>query len=160
MQYFQRIRYAMPLKKITVILCLVIILSSAGCSAFVIRQTDDKGASRTYVTDTIFVGTGTFVDCLISPVHWLMGFFYFQPYIHVQGGNFSYPTFGASGCFSSAYSKGNSILGIFHLKLGMFGGESANSQVYFVDANAKETVISGGNIEVHRVTDRINFSSN
>lgn len=129
------------------------------CSAFIIRHTDAIGKSKTYVTDTVFVGTGTFLDCFISPVHWLSGVFYKQSYIHVQGANLSYPTFGGSGCFSSSYSHGNGILGAFGIINNSLFKENPFNAVYFTDTESKERALIGGGFEITRVTRKINFQN-
>ena len=141
------------------IITLFLLLLLSGCSAFLVRHTDHKGATRTYVTDTVYVGTGTLLDCVVSPFHWMAGLFYFQPYIHVRGGNISYPTFGGSGCFNRGYSKGQGLLSAFSLNLPLFTTESAESQVIFTDINKKEIVLTGGSLEIIRATKRLNFSS-
>ena len=46
-----------------------ILTASIGCSAFQVRHIDETGKTRTYVTDTVFTGTGTVLDCVISPFH-------------------------------------------------------------------------------------------
>ena len=83
----------MFIKLIRATLLILTILLTEGCSAFVIKHVDASGKSQTYITNTVFVGTGTFLDCFISPFHWFAGIFYKQPYVHVQGGNLSYPSF-------------------------------------------------------------------
>ena len=103
----------MRMNFLRVSLLILSIIINGECSAFIIKHVDSSGKSQTYITDTIFVGTGTFLDCFISPFHWASGIFYKQPYIHVQGGSLSYPTFGASGCFGSSYNHGNGALGAF-----------------------------------------------
>lgn len=142
----------------TTLLILSIILSE-GCSAFVIKHVDSSGKSQTYITDTIFVGTGTFLDCFISPFHWFAGIFYKQPYIHVQGGNLSYPSFGASGCFASSYSHGNGALGAFGLLNFGYFKEGPYSAVFFTDTEAKERALLGGSFETSRITKSINFKT-
>ena len=135
------------------LLCLCL----EGCSAFVIRHTDTAGKTRTYVTDTVFVGTGTLLDCLVSPLYWAVGWFYFQPYIHVSGGNLSYPALGGSGCFNRGFNKGTGFWGTATLNLPYLLGSSTGSQVNFVDLNHKEITLIGGSLEVVRVTRRVNF---
>jgi hypothetical protein len=137
----------------------ILILINTNCSAFIIKHVDASGKSQTYITDTIFVGTGTFLDCFISPFHWFSGIFYKQPYIHVQGGSLSYPTFGASGCFGSSYNHGNGILGLFGIvNLGYFK-ENPSNAIFFTDTESKERAIIGGNFEATRVTKSINFKT-
>ena len=145
------------MKKGSLSILTVLIILNINCSSFVIRHTDNQGKAQTYITDTVFVGTGTFLDCIISPFHWLAGLFYKQPYIHVQGSNLSYPSFGASGCFASSYSKNSGALSGFGLlNIGLFKENPGNS-VYFTDTEDRERAIIGGSFEISRVTKRINF---
>ena len=144
------------IKKLLMIAAILTLLN--GCSAFVVRHTDHQGKTKTYVTETVFVGSGTGLDCIIGPAHWLMGLFYFQPYIHVKGG-ISYPRFGASGCFGNAYSRGSGLWGYFSLNMPMVSDVSGGSQVMFTDINQKEMSITGASIEVTRVTNRLNLDS-
>lgn len=149
----------MCMKFFRVSLLILSIIITGGCSAFIIKHVDSSGKSQTYITDTIFVGTGTFLDCFISPFHWASGIFYKQPYIHVQGGSLSYPTFGASGCFGSSYNHGNGALGAFGiLNLGYFK-ENPSNAIFFTDTESKERAIIGGNFETTRVTKSINFKT-
>ena len=138
-------------------LSILIVFSLTDCSSFIIRHTDSQGKKATYITDTIFVGTGTFLDCILSPFHWLAGLFYKQPYVHVQGGTLSYPTFGASGCFASSYHKGSGALSAFGLITNDLFKENPGTAVYFTDTEQKERAIVGGSFEITRVTKRINF---
>lgn len=148
----------MFIKLVRVTLLSLSIILSEGCSAFVIKHVDSSGKSQTYITNTVFVGTGTFLDCFISPFHWFAGIFYKQPYIHVQGGNLSYPSFGASGCFASSYSHGNGILGLMGVvNLGYFK-ENPSNAIFFTDIESKERALIGGNFETARVTKNINFN--
>lgn len=132
-------------------------LGSAGCSAFQIRHVDENGKTRTYVTDTVYTGTGTILDCVISPLHWALGLFYLQPY--VRGESMRYPTFGGSGCFGHAYGDG--VVGFVPVvgDVGLFA-RNGPPRVRFLDANGKEVEISGGSIEIMRVSDRIHFGPN
>ena len=138
---------------------LILAVSLEGCSAFVIRHTDTAGKTRTYVTDTVFVGTGTFLDCLVAPFYWAFGWFYFQPYIHVSGGNLSYPSLFGSGCFNRGFNKGSGVWGTLTLNLPYIMGTASGSQVNFVDLNHKEITLVGGSLEVVRVTKRVNFDT-
>ncbi|MBK8395759.1 MAG: hypothetical protein IPL26_11055 [Leptospiraceae bacterium] len=148
----------MFIKLIRATLLILTILLTEGCSAFVIKHVDASGKSQTYITNTVFVGTGTFLDCFISPFHWFAGIFYKQPYVHVQGGNLSYPSFGASGCFASSYTHGNGILGgLGIINLGYFK-ENPSNAIFFTDIESKERAIIGGNFEAARVTKNINFN--
>lgn len=126
-----------------------------GCSAFVIRHVDATGQSRTYVSEKVFTGTGTLLDCVIGPLHWLAGLFYLQPYVQVRGSTVSYPTFGASGCFGRASSRGGGLWGTLTLGLPLVAGTTPAAQVDFVDINHREVSISGGSIEVTRATERL-----
>lgn len=141
------------------VLIAVLCATLQGCSAFVIRHTDTAGKTRTYVTDTVFVGTGTLLDCVVSPFYWALGFFYFQPYIHVNGGHLSYPAAFGSGCFNRGFNKGIGIWGTATLNLPYFIGSSSGTQVNFVDMNHKEVTLVGGSLEVVRVTRRVNFDT-
>lgn len=145
------------IKRIAFLLTFVFFLSS--CSAFQVRQTLENGESKTYITDRVFVGTGTVLDCLISPVHLASGLFYAQSYIHVKGGNVSYPRVGGSGCFAGGYSKGQGLLSFFGIFNFLLISESSEgpTQVYFVDTNGKERMISGGNFEITRLAPTINL---
>ena len=145
--------------KIRTLLLSIILVSVflSGCSAFVIRHTDNQGKTKTYVTDTIFVGTGTLVDCVISPLYWTVGLFYYQPYVHAKGGNISYPSFFGSGCLGRAYNKGTGIWGTASLNLPYLTDTASGVNVNFVDINQKEVGLMGGQVEVTRVTDRISF---
>lgn len=134
-------------------------LAVQSCSAFVIRHTDNNGKTKTYVTDTIFVGTGTLVDCVISPLYWAAGLFYFQPYVHTKGGSISYPAFFGSGCFGRGFNKGSGFWGTLTLNMPYFINTSGAVIVNFVDINQKEVGLMGGQVEVTRVTDRINFKT-
>ncbi len=146
-------------KQIRISLLIFMIAINGKCSAFVIKHIDTTGKSQTYITDTVFVGTGTFLDCFISPFHWFAGIFYKQPYIHVQGGSLSYPTFGASGCFSSSYSHGAGILGLLGVvNLGYFK-ENPAPAIFFTDVESKERALVGGIFEATRITKNINFKT-
>lgn len=139
-------------------LLLISVMASfifAACSAFQIRHIDDRGQTHTYVTDTVFVGTGTILDCVISPLHWVAGFFYFQSYIHA--GDMTYPTFGASGCFAKAYGSGG-VSGLIPVPSGFFSDRGNTTRVRFVDLNGNEMEIQGGVVEIRRVTRKIGFS--
>lgn len=138
---------------------LLVIALLPSCSAFVIRHTDSAGKTKTYVTDTVYVGTGTLVDCVISPLYWTVGLFYLQPYVHAKGGNISYPAFFGSGCFGRAYNKGTGAWGTLSLNLPYITDTASGVTVNFIDINQKEVALMGGNVEVTRVTDRINFST-
>lgn len=139
---------------------LLVSFVSTGCSAFVIRHTDNQGKTKTYVTDTIFVGTGTVLDCVISPLYWTAGLFYFQPYVHAKGASISYPSFFGSGCFGRGYNKGSGFWGTATLNLPyLTDSNSGSPTVSFVDLNQKEVGLLGGQVEITRVTDRINFST-
>lgn len=133
------------------VVCLLFISS---CSAFRIRHTNEKGETRTYITDTVFTGTGTVLDCLVSPFHWVMGLFYLQPY--VKGESIKYPTFGASGCFMQAYGEGG-LSGLLPVPWPL-AADPGPPRVRFVDINGHEMEVTGGAIEVMRVERRINFS--
>lgn len=147
------------MKLITTSLLLLSFWLTLQCSAFVVRHTDNQGKSRTYITDTVFVGTGTVADCLLSPLYWTAGLFYFQPYIHTKGGSLSYPAFFGSGCFGRGYNKGTDIWGTATLNLPyLLNSGGGPVQVYFVDINHKEVGLLGGQVEVTRVTNRVNFS--
>ena len=147
-------------KLLLLILSILIGVAQVRCSAFQIRHTNDRGETRTYITDTIFVGTGTAIDCLIGPLHWLAGWFYMQSYIHIKGGNLSYPRFGGSGCLNSGYSKGRDIIssgfGLWDLGF-LREGSGAHTQVYFVDTEKRERVLTGGTFEITRISPKINF---
>ncbi len=154
--------YSMKIRKFLGLLLMVALLFSAvNCSAFQIRQTLPGGEVRTYITDSIFVGTGTFLDCVISPVHYLMGLFYIQSYIDVKGGKISYPRLGASGCLVFGYRKGGTLLSF--LTLGLFDyiffPDNSTPQVYFVDPDGKERGLIGGDFEITRIAPKINFST-
>ena len=133
-----------------------ILTASIGCSAFQVRHIDETGKTRTYVTDTVFTGTGTVLDCVISPFHWAVGLFYLQPYIKSNGIN--YPNFGASGCFGKAYGEG--ITDFMGLAPGMLNPKGGPARAQFVDLNGKEILISGGAIKIVRVTRRLHFGFN
>lgn len=135
---------------------ILIILMTTACSGFQVRHIDETGKTRTYVTDTIYTGTGTIVDCVISPFHWAAGLFYIQPYI--ESNSFDYPTFGGSGCFNQGY--GNGLWGLFGLGPKFLNSAGGPPRVKFIDANGREVEISGGAIEVVRVSKRIHFSFN
>lgn len=147
---------------IKILFVILLSFSVIQCSAFQIRHTNDRGETRTYITDTIFVGTGTALDCIVGPLHWMAGFFYMQSYIHIKGGNLSYPRFGGSGCFFSGYTKGRDLLssglgtGIFDLGF-LREGSGAHTQVYFVDTDKRERVLTGGTFEITRISPKVNF---
>lgn len=143
-------------KKISLLLLSFALLFLVSCSGFQVRHIDETGKTRTYVTDTIYTGTGTLVDCVISPFHWVMGLFYMQPYI--RSNSFDYPTFGGSGCFN--YGYGHGIWGLFGLGPGFLNPDGGPARVQFVDANGREVEIIGGAIEVVRVSKKINFGFN
>ncbi|MCB1138064.1 MAG: hypothetical protein KDK23_04875 [Leptospiraceae bacterium] len=128
----------------------------ASCSAFQVRHIDETGKTRTYVTDTVFTGTGTILDCVISPFHWAAGLFYLQPYMKANGTN--YPNFGASGCFAKAYGDG--ITDFMGLAPGMLNPKGGPARARFIDINGKEIEISGGTIEIVRVSRRLHFGFN
>lgn len=140
------------------ILCLLAFAAPLwiSCSAFQVRHVDDNGKTRTYVTDTVYTGTGTILDCVISPLHWVMGLFYLQPY--VRGDGLRYPTFGGSGCFGHAYGDG--FLGFVPFVGDLFGGKGGPARVRFLDANGHEVEITGGSVEITRVSERIHFGPN
>ncbi|MEQ8351178.1 MAG: hypothetical protein RH862_06825 [Leptospiraceae bacterium] len=133
-----------------------IVSLALSCSAFQVRHIDETGKTRTYVTDTVFTGTGTVLDCVISPFHWAVGLFYLQPYMKSNGIN--YPNFGASGCFGKAYGDG--ITDLMGLAPGMLNPKGGPARAQFVDLNGKEILITGGAIEVVRVTRRLHFGFN
>lgn len=139
----------------SVILMTLVIFSLTGCSAFQIRHTDERGQTHTYVTDTVFVGTGTVLDCVLSPLHWAAGLFYFQSYIHA--GELTYPTFGASGCFARSYGTGG-ITGLIPVPTSFLSDRGHTPRVRFIDINGNEVEIQGGSLEIRRVTRKINFS--
>lgn len=147
------------MKLFRITLLILTVLLSEGCSAFIIKHVDTTGKSQTFITDTIFVGTGTFLDCFISPFHWFAGIFYKQPYIHVQGGSLSYPSFGASGCFASSYSHGQGVLGLFGVVNFGYFKENPSNAIFFTDTESKERAIIGGIFEASRVTKNINFQA-
>ena len=133
-----------------------LVLLLASCSAFQVRHIDETGKTRTYVTDAVFTGTGTILDCVISPFHWAGGLFYMQPYIKTNGLN--YPNFGAAGCFGKAYGDG--VTDLMGLAPGMLNPRGGPARAHFVDLNGKEITITGGAIEVVRVTKRLHFGFN
>ncbi len=147
----------LTLKYVALIFSATFLLNA--CSAFQVKQINENGSNRTYITDTIFVGTGTFLDCLISPVHMVAGVFYAQPYIRVKGGNMAYPRFGGSGCLNSGYSQGRGITSLFGLIDFPLLREDPghNTQVYFIDPDGKERMISGDSFEITRIAPNINF---
>ncbi len=136
------------------LLCLVL-LSQTACSAFIVRHVDASGQSKTYITERVFTGTGTILDCLIGPLHWMAGLFYLQPYIQVKGSSVSYPSFGGSGCFGRAASRGAGLWGTFSLGLPFLANATSGVQVDFVDINHREVSLNGGSIEVTRATQRL-----
>lgn len=149
-------RYTQIKVCIKVLLLTALLSLIAGCSAFQVRHIDETGKTRTYVTDTVFTGTGTILDCVISPFHWAAGLFYLQPYMKANG--LRYPNFGASGCFGKAYGSG--VTDLMGLAPGFFNPQGGPARAQFIDANGKEIEISGGTIEVVRVTKRLHFGFN